>query len=498
MKHSVELVKELPAIGRDLGPGLIMIGLASIIPIIVGCIFEEWEELPWMAAATVSLCGIGLLLRFLPKTKKIPRTSTSIAATALVWVIVGICGSFPFLFTGMPFLDAAFESMSAWTGTGFSIVPDIESWPKTLLFWRSFMQWIGGLGIIAFTLTVATRSGLVTRGLYTSESGSQAFMPSVIATAFHMWKIYAILTVIAIIAILLTGVGIWDAVNLGLCGIATGGMSIYAEGIAHFDNFALEMVLIPIMIAGAVPFRLYYLTYVKRSVKEFVRDRVLQLMILVFLLISVILVLDLTFGSGLSLQQAVRESLFMAGTAVSSTGFQNTTFSGWGIAPMLFLGIFVLMGGAQGSTAGGLKLDRIKVMGETLVWWFKRAVLTPRAIALMRHDGKALKDSSAEALVSKSLLLILGYILLLAGTIIILLHDSYFASNAAATIFDVCSCVGNNGATAGMITAAMPAYSKVLLFIVMWASRLEIIPVMILIWGIFRGFGWESVTKGHK
>ena len=494
----MELIKELPALGRDLGPGLILIGLTSIAAIIVGCLFEEWEALPWMAAATVSLCGIGLLLRFLPKTSKVPRTSTSIAATALVWVIVGICGSFPFLFTGMPFLDAAFESMSAWTGTGFSIAENIEAWPKTLLFWRSFMQWVGGLGIVAFTLTVATRSGLVTRGLYNSESGGQAFMPSVIATAFQMWKIYAVLTLAAILVILLTGVGLWDAVNLALCGIATGGMSIYAAGISHFQNFALEMVLIPIMIAGAVPFRLYYLTYAKRSIKEFFRDRVLWAMILAFAFVSAVLVIDLTISNGIPLSQAFREGLFMAGTAISSTGFQNTEFAGWGIAPILFLGIFMLMGGAQGSTAGGIKIDRIRIMGETLVWWFKRAVLSPKAVVLMRHNGKAVKESHAEALVSKSLLLILCYLLLLAGTLIILLHDPYFASNVAGTIFDVCSCVGNNGASAGMISAIMPDYSKVLLFIVMWAARLEIIPVMILFWGIIRGFGWESVTKGHK
>ncbi|MBO5368105.1 TrkH family potassium uptake protein, partial [Methanocorpusculum sp.] len=170
----------------------------------------------------------------------------------------------------------------------------------------------------------------------------------------------------------------------------------------------------------------------------------------------------------------------------------------WGMAPMLFLGIFMLMGGAQGSTSGGIKIDRIKIMGETLVWWFKRAVLSPKAVVLMRHDGKAVKESQAETLVSKSLLLILCYLLLLAGTLIILLHDPYFASNAAGTIFDVLSCVGNNGASAGMISALMPDYSKVLLFIVMWAARLEIIPVMILFWGLIRGFGWESVTRGHK
>ena len=151
-------VRELPAIGRDIGSVLLLIGAASLLPIIVGCFYQEWYALPWMGTSTLALIGLGGLLRLLPKGSKSPRASLSISATAVIWALVGFLGCFPFIFAGMPFIDAAFESMSAWTGTGFTLAVNIEVWPKTILLWRSLMQWIGGLGIVAFTLTVASRS----------------------------------------------------------------------------------------------------------------------------------------------------------------------------------------------------------------------------------------------------------------------------------------------------------------------------------------------------
>ena len=493
----MEVIQELPAIARDLGPGLIAIGLSSLLAIVVGIIYQEWNVIPWMLITTATLCGLGILAHAFPKTDKKPRTATSVAATAVIWLIVGICGSFPFLFTDVGFLNAVFESMSAWTGTGFTIVDDIESWPKTLIFWRSFMQWIGGLGIIAFALTIGARSGLLRRGLYRSEGRAEAFMPSVLATAAQMWKIYAILTGIAIIAILLTGVGIWDSINLALCTISTGGLTIYNAGISHFDNIALEMILIPIMFAGAIPFRLYYLTFNRKSVREVLHDRILHLMLILFAVIAGIIVLDLMIAGGISIGEAFRQGLFMAGSALSSTGFQNTDFSiGWGIAPLLFIAIFMIIGGAQGSTAGGFKIDRIVVIIESIVYWFKKAVMSPKAIVHMRHNKKAVDDADAGKLMLSSVILIVAYLMFVGIIAIIFLHDPYFATNPSDTIFDIISCVGNNGVTAGnLIGPLMPTYSKILLILVMWISRLEIIPGLILIWGIFRGFNWEKFTR---
>lgn len=487
---------ELATLGRDLGPGLMLIGAVSLIPLIVTGIYQEWNLVFWMLIPAVIFFGTGAILRFcLPKTDRRPRTGLSVAATALLWVVVSLVGALPFLYTGISYLDAAFESMSTLSSTGFSVIPDIESWPKTLLFWRTFMLWLGGLGIVVFTLTIASHSGLVARGLYQSEGRADAFMPSAIATAFQMLKIYIVLTGIAIIFILFTGVGLWDAVNLALSTISTGGMSIYADGLAHYDSFGLEMILIPIMIAGSIPFRLYYLTYIHRSVKEILHDHVIHVIIGIFIVISAFLMIELVV-SGFTLEESIRQALFMAGSAVSSSGYQNNNnFAGWGFAPIIFMALFTLIGGAQGSTAGGIKFDRVRVMVETLVWWFKKTLLSPRTVLLMKHEGKLLKDEEAHNLISRSLMMIMLFTSLVAITLLILLHDPYFSSNVVGTVFDVFACVGNNGCSMGVIGAAMPEYAKVILFFVMWIARLEIIPVMILIWGIFRGFGWENITK---
>jgi len=170
----MELIKELPALGRNLGPGIFFIGLASITAIIVGCIYQEWEAIRWMLLVPLILCSLGAIFWLLPKKRmKDPRNGSSIAATAVVWMLVGLCGALPFLYIEPNFINSAFESVSAWTGTGFSVTANIESWPKTLLFWRSFMQWIGGLGFIALALTIGKRSGLLRRGLYRSEGRTE-------------------------------------------------------------------------------------------------------------------------------------------------------------------------------------------------------------------------------------------------------------------------------------------------------------------------------------
>lgn len=481
---------ELATVGRDLGAVFLLMGIAALLPFGVGAYYQEWDALLSMGEATLLSFVLGAALRLLPKGDKPARNSLSIAATALIWVFVSSIGCLPFLFTGMALFDAAFESMSAWTGTGFTLAANIEEWPKTMLFWRSFMQWIGGLGIIAFTLTIASRSGLVTRGLYRSEGRSEAFMPSVIATAFQMWKIYVVLTIVSVLVIMATGLDLWDAANVAFCAISTGGMSIYADGISHFQNFGLEMVLIPIMIAGALPFRLYYLVYANRSFKEIVTDRILHLMLLVFFFVAAVVTLDL-ISSGFTPVEALRQGLFMSGTAISSTGFQNTTMAEWGAATLLFLAVFVLIEGSSGSTSGGIKLDRIQIMFEAMVWWFRKTVISPRAYIPLRHDGKALAGKEVDMLIAKSLLLILLYILMVVLVLILLLRDPYFSQNVAGTIYDVISCVGNNGSSTGMITPEMPEYAKIVMYFAMWVGRLEIIPVIILVWGVIHRFEWH-------
>lgn len=482
----MNILRQFPALGRDLGLGLIFIGLISLTAVIVACIYAEWTTIIPMLTVAVSLCGTGLLLRHIPQNGVKPSPALSVAVTALLWGFVAICGSLPFLFMGLSFTDAAFESMSAWTGTGFSIAENLEEWPHAFLFWRSLMQWVGCLGIVVFTITVAAGAGS-NPGLYRSEGrGDSTFLPSVSATATKMLKIYIILTVVATAAVLCTGVGIWDSINLSLCSVSTGGFTLYSDGLSHYNNLALELVLIPVMFLGAIPFRLYYFSYTKRSIKEFLHDRVIQVMFALFVIVSAVIVIDLIVNSGLPVEEALREGVFMSAGAISSTGFQNTDFMNWGFAPLLILGIFMFVGGPRGSTAGGVKLDRFILAAESFIWWVRKTISSSKAVISMRHLGKNVKAEEAASLISGSVVVILSFVVLLATVFFIFLHDPYFAVESSATLFDLMNCVANTGATTGLIGPNMPEYAKIIIFFVMWAARLEIIPFVILIGGIAR------------
>ncbi len=152
--------------------------------------------------------------------------------------------------------------------------------------------------------------------------------------------------------------------------------------------------------------------------------------------------------------------------------------------------------GGQGSTSGGIKLNRVQVMFEALGWWFKKTLQSPRAVIPMRHGGKPIYGKEGETLIAKSLLMILLFLLLLLGTLIVFLHDPYFSANLGNTIYDLCSCIGNNGSSTGVAGPLMPDYAKVIMFFVMWVARLEIIPVLILAWGILRGF--DTQKNAHR
>ncbi|MDO5846048.1 MAG: potassium transporter TrkG [Methanocorpusculum sp.] len=481
------LLQELRAVGRDAALVLLFFGCASLIPIGVSALFQEWSMFPWITVPALIFFAAGAVLRIMPKTQAIPHGTLSISAAALLWPAIALICAVPYFAIGLDIIDAAFESMSSWTGTSFTIASSPESWPKTLLFWRSFMQWLGGLSIVAFAMAVAGRSAFSGREMPRIEGRGATLIPNIISAGRRMGKIYGVLTLAAVVLILLTGVGLWDAVNLALSAASTGGMTMYADGIAHYENTALELVLIPIILLAAVPFRLYYIAASGRSLKWLMRDTILRLILLCFAAAAVYMIVYLTL-SGMPVADAIHQGLFTSANIVSTAGFQNTAIGALAPGALLVLSLFVLTGGGAESTAGGFKLSRVQVMFEALVWWFKKNMLSPRAVIFMRHNGRPVAAEEAGGLVAKSLLTIILYIVFAVAVLFVLLHDPYFSANIPAALYDVCSCFAVSGSSAGLIGPDMPDYAKVLLFFVLWAARLEIIPVLLLLRGIARGF----------
>lgn len=485
---------DFQTVAHDMGLMFIFVGLMSLAPMLVGIIYGEIEFLLPMASAPASFLVLGFLLWKVPRSAERATPSTALAAVAATWLIAALIGSLPFVFgLGMPFTDSVFEAMSGWTSTGLSLITSVDTTPHIFLFWRSLTQWLGGLGIVAFMVAAVHYSGLTSSRLYRSEGRSEAIMPSVVSTAARMWQIYLILTAISIVAIFLTGVGLWDAVNLAMTAIATGGFSVHSQGIIFYHNTLLELVLIPVMIAGATPFTLFYTIY-QTGHLSFFRDRQAPLLLALICAGSVIVFIDLVFLSGIQTGSALIESLFMVTSAITCTGFQDTNPFMWSHATVLFLCMLMMIGGSAGSTAGGIKLSRVVLAAESLIWWFRRMFSSTRAFIPFRHEGKFVRRRLAEYEIGKNMLVVVlfFFVIVIGGILLMHLEPSYHY-DSSLVFFDVISAISNVGISTGFVGTSLSTASKWVFIMIMWAGRLEILPVIALVlgfpekWRMYRG-----------
>ncbi|PKL55670.1 MAG: cation transporter [Methanomicrobiales archaeon HGW-Methanomicrobiales-6] len=474
-------------IAPELGLIFLFIALVSCTPFLVGLWYGEAGLLLPMASAPAGFGIIGIWLAGIPKVEGEARLSAALSAVALIWLAAALIGALPYTFgLNLSYTDSVFEAMSGWTGTGFSLLPSVDTTPRMILFWRSLTQWMGGLGIVAFTVALAGRTGLTRFRLYRSEGRSETFMPSVVATAIEMWRIYLVLTALGVGLVLLSGIPLWDAVNIVMTAISTGGFAVHSAGILYYENPLLEMLTVPVMIAGALPFKIYFLLYYKRKF-ELLRDRQAILLFTLILAGCAAVTLDLISISFLPPAEALREGIFMTVSGITCTGFQNADPKTWYGSTVMVLAALMLVGGSAGSTAGGIKLGRIILGLEMLRWWFKRLHTGWRAITPLRHDGRPILEHLPEYEVSKSMLVAMLFVLLVAiGTLLLLHLAPPGGFDSADVIFEVVSAAANVGISTGFVNPGMSPAAKWLFIIVMWVGRLEIVPVIALVAGAAR------------
>jgi trk system potassium uptake protein TrkH len=478
---------DFSAIAPDLGRIFLFMGLVSYLPLLIGLFYGEYSVLLPMVSAPAAFTVLGFLLVRVQKIEREPPLSVALGSVALIWLIASLIGALPFtLGIGMPYTDAVFEAMSGWTSTGLSLIPDVDAVPRTILFWRSLTQWLGGIGIVAFTVALAARSSLTSFRLYRSEGRSETLMPSVVATAVQMWRIYLILTVAGVGLVLLSGIPLWDAINISMTAIATGGFSVHSQGIMYYQNPLLEMLIVPIMIAGALPFKIYYLMYFRRHISLF-KDPQARLLFILIAFGVILVTYDLITFTRVLPVLALREGVFMVTSAITCTGFNNTNPFAWSSVTVLFLSVLMLIGGSAGSTAGGIKLSRVNLGIETLGWWFRRLYTGGRVLTPFRHNGKGVGISIAEYEVSKNMLVIALFILtVFVGSILLLHFDPTATFDSSDVIFDVVSAISNVGLSTGFVNPGMSTAGKWLFTMIMWAGRLEIIPLIALVMGLVR------------
>ncbi len=471
----------------DLGDTFTFTAPITCVPLIVAVLFAEWSMLLPMAAVPVTFFLTGTVLKHLPRNERERRLSTAMCSVALFWFACAAISGIPFMLgLHMSFSDALFEGMAGWTSTSFSMTRALESVPHTLLFWRSFMQWIGGLGIIAFSIAMASSTGLFTTKLLRTEGRDEPLMPGVVAAGRSLYKIYALLTFLAIGLILFSGLSLWESLNLALTTISTGGFTLHSGGILYYQSITLELLLIPIMIAGALPFKLYFLLLQNRRWSLF-GDEQVKLFFL-FLTIGVaVLTADLMFFNSVDFIIAIEQGLFMTVSALTTTGFQVANPNAWASATLLFLTMIVFIGGAAGSTAGGIKLNRVALAYRGLLWWFKRVFVSGKVLIPLRIEGRVIPKAIAEVETAKNMLVIIFSVatIFIATLCVIQFHITSYP--ITDIVFETVSAFSTCGMSTGYVSYEMPVLSKWIFIVLMWVGRLEVIPVVMLLIALFRG-----------
>jgi trk system potassium uptake protein TrkH len=458
-----------------------ILGIVSLLPLVIVPLTREWGMLLPMASVPVAFTLLGRLLATRHPPSGEARLSIVLGAVAVIWLSCAAIGALPFaLGAGMSYTDSLFEAMSGWTCTGLSLIPVPETMPATLLFWRSFMQWVGGIGMVAFTVTVLARSSLTNARCVRPGHEGAPFIPSLMATGREMWRIYVLLTLGSLVIILLAGVPLWDAVNLAMTGISTGGFTVHAAGIAYYQNPLLEFALVPVMLAGSLPFMVYYLLYTRRR-STFLRDSQVRLIGALVALGTVSILIDLVYLSGEEPLTAFRHALFMSVSAITTTGFQNVSLQLWASVSVILLIMLMAIGGASGSASGGIKAYRVLLGYHGIIWWMKRIFVSPKMVVPFEYQGQVIANDVAENEVRNNMLVIILYVLAIGIATVVVLHFSTMFFESTAVIFDIVSAMSSAGITTGFVSPEMPAVAKWVFILVMWIGRVEIVPVLIVI-----------------
>ena len=480
-------LKHLSTIIADLGDIFTFIAPLTAVPIIVAVLFSEWNMLLPTSAVPATFFILGMLLRTLPRTNRGVRLSTAMCSVALFWLTCAMVSGIPFMLgLRMGFTDAFFEGMAGWTGTAISMIRSVDTAPHTLLFWRSYMQWIGGIGIIAFIIALASSTGLLSSKIFRTEGRDEPLMRSVIATGRALWKIYGLLTFIAISLILFTGLSLWESVNLAFAAVSTGGFTLHEGGILYYNNSALQLLMIPIMIAGALPFKLYYLILENRNWSLFGDEQVKLFFLFTGIGVAVI-TYDLVFFRNLEFMAALEQGLFMTVSTLTTTGFQNADIHSWASITLFFLTLLMFIGGASGSTAGGIKLNRVALAFRTLFWWFRRLFVSGKVLLPFKIEGKLIPRATAELEAAKNMLIIILSVVTIFIATLVVLQFHLTTYSITDIVFEVVSAFSTCGLNTGYVSPDMPLISKWVFIGLMWMGRLEVIPVVMLFMALFRG-----------
>lgn len=470
---------------RLLGIPLIGEGVTVLLCLIPALHFDDGTVVGVLLSSVITLVAGVLFLTLFPRLSHGNGGSDkwgSYVTVALMWVLLALFGTLPFLLTGSchSFVDAFFESMSGLTSTGATIIPDVEELPKSVLLWRSLSEWIGGYGIIMLVLAVVPTLGLNKYSLYTAEvSGADntGKTASTMRTMVHRTLItYLSLTALFIVALFLSGMTLWESVNMTFTNISTGGFSIYADSIARFTPLQ-QYILAASMFVGGINFALLFNLFTIRWSK--LSHKLDQFgFYVVLLVVSIVVVsLSLHFNNDYGWNDAVRLGVVQTTSVLTTTGSVIADTNLWW-TPIMFLFLTLsFCGGMAGSTTGGLKVMRVLILFRNVRNTLRNR-LHPHAYNPVRLNGMPVPDD----IITNVMVIFLVFVATIMIGLLLLMVCGVGASESLGAVFGCLTTYGPGiGPSGGFGSYVLfPVMAKWLCTFLMLLGRLECLTVLIL------------------
>ncbi|MCR5687473.1 MAG: TrkH family potassium uptake protein [Lachnospiraceae bacterium] len=449
-----------------------------ILPLVVSFIYGE-DEWIYIAAAAVISFLVGYLLSF-KKPKNVSfYTREGIMAVALSWIFMSVFGAIPMwhAVSHIGFTDALFETISGFTTTGASILTEVESLPKGLLFWRSFTHWVGGMGVLVFMLAILPEASGENIYLMRAESPGPSvgkLVPRVKSTAKILYLIYIGITLSEMIALMVAGMPMYDAVVITFGTVGTGGFAVTNNGCAAYTALQQGIITFFMIVCGA-NFNVYFLVVARKFKAAFTSEEVLSYLSIYAAATLCVAINARNMFTGFG--EALHHSFFNVASVMTTTGFSTTDFNTWPVFSRMMLLLCMFIGGCAGSTAGGIKVSRI-VIGFKTIRKELQHLVHPRSVKILKFEGKPIEHSVLRGIN----VYFLTYILIFAVSILLVSLDG---KDFTTTVTAVIATFNNIGPGLDMVGpmgnySQFSAFAKYVLMFDMLAGRLELFPMLLI------------------
>lgn len=432
---------------------------------------------------TILITGLmGLVLSNFKKNKETINAKDGLAIVALAWALISLFGALPLYLSGSipTYIDAVFETVSGFTTTGATLISNVEILPRGILFWRSFTHWIGGMGILVFTLALLPALGIGGFQIFKAESPGPVagkMAPRIRDTAKILYIIYFTITIVQVLLLKIGGMTIFESLVYTFGTVGTGGLAINNTSVGAFNSTYIHIVIAVFMVISGVNFSLYYLIF-KGKFKEAFKDQELKLYLLIIFLAVLGIGINLYMTNYDKITISFRDAFFQVSSIITTTGYSTANFDAWPSFSKAILVLLMFVGGSAGSTAGGIKVIRILVLLKLI----KREILKmfhARAVIPLKVNGKVVQNETVAGINS---FVSLYFIIIILSTVAITLEDV----DLITAFTSVAATLGNIGPGLNLVGPAntfnnYSQVSKVFFSFLMLLGRLELFTIIALL-----------------